>query len=134
MHTFLRGDRGLGDRGTVAALTRRPGGDLALPALLPALSWRLVSPLASDSRRSSPESSKPCALWVLLRPASTKPCFVLGIAGRVSVDVVASLELIARVTSHEIRNEMKYYNIKTNNVVDRLPMCGICHSNEVHVI
>lgn len=106
MHTFLRGDRGLGDRGTVAALTRRPGGDLALPALLPALSWRLVIPLASDSRRSSPESSKPCALWVLLRPASTKPCFVLGIAGRVSVDVVASLELIARVTSHEIRNEI----------------------------
>ena len=53
--TLLRGDWGLGDSGTVAAFTKKPGGDFALPVLVLELPGRLV---ISDSRRSSPESSK----------------------------------------------------------------------------
>ena len=52
--TLLRGDWGLGDSGTVAAFTKRPG-DFALLVLVLELPGRLVT---SDSRRSSPESSK----------------------------------------------------------------------------
>ena len=106
--TLLRGDWGLGDSGTVAAFTKRPG-DFALFVLVLELPGRLVT---SDSRRSSPESSKPWGLRVPLRPASTKPCFVFGIAGRVSV--VVSLKFMSHATRAGLQDQNKNYMPQTH--------------------
>ena len=120
--TLLRGDWGLGDNGTVAAFTKRPGGDFALPVLVLELPGRLVT---SDSRRSSPESSKQWGLRVPLRPASTKPCFVFGIAGRVSV--VVSLKLISHATRAGLQDQNKNYMPQTHYC--DYPKTN-CHGNE----
>ena len=119
--TLLRGDWGLGDSGTVAAFTKRPG-DFALLVLVLELPGRLVT---SDSRRSSPESSKPWGLRVPLRPASTKPCFVFGIAGRVSV--VVSLKFMSHATRAGLQDQNKNYMPQTHYC--DYPKTN-CHGNE----
>ena len=120
--TLLRGDWGLGDSGTVAAFTKKPGGDFALPVLVLELPGRLV---ISDSRRSSPESSKQWGLRVPLRPASTKPCFVFGIAGRVSV--VVSLKFMSHATRAGLQDQNKNYMPQTHYC--DYPKTN-CHGNE----
>ena len=61
--------------GTAAAFTRKLGGAFELPD-------RPKEVVEVESRMSSPESSKQGMLRVLLRLASTRLCFALGIGGK----------------------------------------------------
>ncbi len=100
--------------GRVEAFTRRLGVDLVMLALLSERLLVAPAPLAlepeteRDSRRSTPESSKPPRA-LRLPLASTRLCLALGMGGRQSASP-DSLELMA---SERTPKAMQTYNTCT---------------------